>query len=250
MVGAASPSALLGRVVLRRLRHQRRSVRPAVQLRHDARLHDRHLGAEFRQQTSWSTRRSSAPACRSARRCSYAGGFYYAIFALHPAAVLRGAEVHLRPAAQDAARCGHRQPRHRRARPRGSTPRSTTCRTASCMFDARPPAGRHQPQAHRILRLCRDRAPVRRDARRELVRDCVEAGAILRSEAERLAADLEDRLSGTRRDGFTIQKQDGRTLESDLPADGKRRLGRADRGRHRAARRRRRGSTISPATMR
>jgi diguanylate cyclase (GGDEF)-like protein len=46
-----------------------------------------------------------------------------------------------------------------------------------------------------------------------LVHQWVEAGVVLRSEADRLASALEDRLSGDDRDGFTLQKQDGRTLE-------------------------------------
>ncbi|MCR4283518.1 MAG: EAL domain-containing protein, partial [Bauldia sp.] len=47
---------------------------------------------------------------------------------------------------------------------------------------------------------------------RELILDWVEAGAILRSEAERLAADIEVRLGAYESKGFTIHKQDGRTL--------------------------------------
>ena len=47
---------------------------------------------------------------------------------------------------------------------------------------------------------------------RELVLDCVEGGAILRSESDRLASDIEIRLDGSDTKGFTLQKQDGRTL--------------------------------------
>ena len=47
---------------------------------------------------------------------------------------------------------------------------------------------------------------------RELVRDCVAAGTILRSESDRFAGDLDQRLAGSDKTGFTIQKQDGRTL--------------------------------------
>jgi diguanylate cyclase (GGDEF)-like protein/PAS domain S-box-containing protein len=48
---------------------------------------------------------------------------------------------------------------------------------------------------------------------RELVLDWVEAGAVLRSETDRLATDIETRLGAPESKGFTIQKQDGRTLD-------------------------------------
>ena len=66
---------------------------------------------------------------------------------------------------------------------------------------------------------------------RDLVRDSVAAGTILRSESDRFATDLEQRLGGADKTSFTIQKQDGRTLEPYLPADGERRLG-GSGGRH------------------
>ncbi|MEX0697639.1 MAG: EAL domain-containing protein [Dongiaceae bacterium] len=47
---------------------------------------------------------------------------------------------------------------------------------------------------------------------REMILDWVEGGAVLRSEADRVAGDLERRLGTTENKGFTIQKQDGRTL--------------------------------------
>ena len=47
---------------------------------------------------------------------------------------------------------------------------------------------------------------------RELAIDCVEAGTILRSELDRLASDIDLRLTGSETKGFTLQKQDGRTL--------------------------------------
>ncbi len=47
---------------------------------------------------------------------------------------------------------------------------------------------------------------------RDLVRDSVAAGTILRSESDRFATDLEQRLTGADNTSFTIQKQDGRTL--------------------------------------
>ena len=48
---------------------------------------------------------------------------------------------------------------------------------------------------------------------REMILDWVEAGAVLRSEADRLAGDLERRLGTTETRGLTVQKQDGRTLD-------------------------------------
>ncbi len=50
------------------------------------------------------------------------------------------------------------------------------------------------------------------ESARDLVRDCVAAGTILRSESDRFASNLEQRLSGSDTTGFTIHKQDGRTL--------------------------------------
>ena len=47
---------------------------------------------------------------------------------------------------------------------------------------------------------------------RDLVRDCVAAGTILRSESDRFATNLERRLTGADKSGFNIHKQDGRTL--------------------------------------
>ncbi len=47
---------------------------------------------------------------------------------------------------------------------------------------------------------------------RDLVRDCVAAGTILRSESDRFATNLERRLTGADKSGFTIHKQDGRAL--------------------------------------
>jgi diguanylate cyclase (GGDEF)-like protein len=54
-----------------------------------------------------------------------------------------------------------------------------------------------------------------------LVHHWVAAGVVLRSEADRLATALEDRLTGRDRDGFTLQKQDGRTLEFEFEAMAK-----------------------------
>jgi diguanylate cyclase (GGDEF)-like protein/PAS domain S-box-containing protein len=48
---------------------------------------------------------------------------------------------------------------------------------------------------------------------RELVLDCVEAGTILRADADRFADQLENRLTGADLGSFTVQRQDGRTLQ-------------------------------------
>jgi diguanylate cyclase (GGDEF)-like protein len=47
---------------------------------------------------------------------------------------------------------------------------------------------------------------------RELLRECVQAGTVLRSESERLATDLDARLSNRESGGFTVPTQEGRTL--------------------------------------
>ncbi len=47
---------------------------------------------------------------------------------------------------------------------------------------------------------------------RELVRECVAVGTVLRSAGDQLIEDFENRLAAGRSDSFTIQKQDGRTL--------------------------------------
>jgi diguanylate cyclase (GGDEF)-like protein len=48
---------------------------------------------------------------------------------------------------------------------------------------------------------------------REMILDWVEAGAVLRSEADRLAGELERRLGARETKGLAVQKQDGRTLD-------------------------------------
>ncbi len=47
---------------------------------------------------------------------------------------------------------------------------------------------------------------------RELVRECVAVGSVLRSAGDQLIEDFENRLAAGRSDSFNIQKQDGRTL--------------------------------------
>jgi len=81
-----------------------------------------------------------------------------------------------------------------------------------CMFDSE----RRLVVINRKLREffgTADATAYRGETARELIRDWVETGAILRSEADRLATALEERLAGTKTGGFTIQKQDGRTLD-------------------------------------
>ena len=48
---------------------------------------------------------------------------------------------------------------------------------------------------------------------REMILDWVEAGTILRSETDRLAGEIETRLAAPDSKSFTVQKQDGRTLD-------------------------------------
>ena len=79
-----------------------------------------------------------------------------------------------------------------------------------CMFDAE----RHVVVVNNRLAQLFDLSATDRkgETARELVGDCVAAGAILRSESEQFAVDLEKRVAGVDKSGFTIQKQDGRTL--------------------------------------
>jgi diguanylate cyclase (GGDEF)-like protein len=80
-----------------------------------------------------------------------------------------------------------------------------------CMFDAERRLVVSNRRLVDILGI-----PDGRDRRgqtvRELCLDCVEAGTILRSEADALADDIEMRLKGGDTRGFTLLKQDGRTL--------------------------------------
>ena len=79
-----------------------------------------------------------------------------------------------------------------------------------CMFDAEH---RVAVVNNRLIELFDLPAMDRKgETARDLVRDCVAAGTILRSESDRFATNLERRLAGADKSGFTIQKQDGRTL--------------------------------------
>jgi len=80
-----------------------------------------------------------------------------------------------------------------------------------CMFDADRRLVVTNKRLEEILGIA-GRADRKGQTVRELVLDCVEAGTILRSELDRLANDIESRLKGIDTKGFTVQKQDGRTL--------------------------------------
>ncbi len=80
-----------------------------------------------------------------------------------------------------------------------------------CMFDADRRVVVTNKRLAEILGLA-SRGDRKGQTVRELVLDCVEAGTILRSELDRLASDIEARLRGIQNTGFTVQKQDGRTL--------------------------------------
>jgi diguanylate cyclase (GGDEF)-like protein len=47
---------------------------------------------------------------------------------------------------------------------------------------------------------------------RELIRECIPAGTILRSDVDQLVAEFDKRLASARRESFTVQTQGGRTL--------------------------------------
>jgi len=80
-----------------------------------------------------------------------------------------------------------------------------------CMFDADRRVVVTNKRLGEILGLAepRDR---KGQTVREFVLDCVQAGSVLRSELDRLSTEIEKRLKGQESKGFTIEKQDGRTL--------------------------------------
>jgi len=80
-----------------------------------------------------------------------------------------------------------------------------------CMFDADRRVAVTNKRLREILGLP-DNTDQKGQTVRGLALDCVEAGTILRSELDRLASDIEHRLKGNDTKGFTLQKQDGRTL--------------------------------------
>ena len=80
-----------------------------------------------------------------------------------------------------------------------------------CMFDAERRVVVTNKRLDEVLGLP-EHVDRKGETVRELAIDCVEAGTILRTELDRLSSDLSDRLSGKETRGFTLQKQDGRTL--------------------------------------
>jgi PAS domain-containing protein len=101
-----------------------------------------------------------------------------------------------------------------------------------CMFDANRQMVVHNKRLVEILGIPQD-IDHKGQTVRELLRDCVDAGTILRSETERLVAEFEARLSGGDR-WLQHANPGGQVAEPHLPADGERRHGGLDRGRHRA----------------
>ncbi|HVZ15160.1 MAG TPA: EAL domain-containing protein [Bauldia sp.] len=89
-----------------------------------------------------------------------------------------------------------------------------------CMFDADRRVVVTNKRLGEILGLAepRDR---KGQTVREFVLDCVQAGSVLRSEMDRLATDIEKRLKGLESRGFTLEKQDGRTLSLTFQAMAK-----------------------------
>jgi diguanylate cyclase (GGDEF)-like protein len=80
-----------------------------------------------------------------------------------------------------------------------------------CMFNAERRLVVTNKRLNEVLGLRSD-ADHKGQTVRELALDCVEAGAILRSELDRLASDIERCLIGVDAKGLILQKQDGRTL--------------------------------------
>jgi diguanylate cyclase (GGDEF)-like protein len=89
-----------------------------------------------------------------------------------------------------------------------------------CMFDADRRVVVTNKRLGEILGLAepRDR---KGQTVREFVLDCAQAGSILRSEMDRLATEIERRLKGQESKGFTLEKQDGRTLSLTFQAMAK-----------------------------
>ncbi len=139
----------------------------------------------------------------------YAGGFYYAVFALCllPFFIaLRLISNRLRKTLLDAVIAG----RDLALLAGRFDTALNNMPSGLCMFD-----GEHRVAVvnNRLIELFDLPAVDRKgETARELVRDCVAAGTILRSESDRFASYLEQRLAGSDKTGFTIQKQDGRTL--------------------------------------
>jgi diguanylate cyclase (GGDEF)-like protein/PAS domain S-box-containing protein len=81
-----------------------------------------------------------------------------------------------------------------------------------CMFDANRRVVVTNRRFRELLGLSDD-AENKGETVRELAIDCVEAGTILRTELDRLANDIDLRLRGEERKGFTLDRRDGRTLD-------------------------------------
>ena len=139
----------------------------------------------------------------------YVGGFYYVVFAvfLLPFFVaLRFISDRLRKTLLDAVISG----RDLALLAGRFDTALNNMPSGLCMFDAEH---RVAVVNNRLIALFDLPAMDRKgETARDLVRDCVAAGTILRSESDRFATNLERRLSGADKSGFTIQKQDGRTL--------------------------------------
>ena len=141
----------------------------------------------------------------------YAGGFYYAVFGLcllpfFVALVLisnrlRRTLLDAVVAARDIGVLAQRFDTALNNMPHGL-----------CMFDADLRLVVTNRRLVEILGVA-DGEDRRGQTVRELCRDCVEAGTILRSQADGLAHEIESRLRGGDSKGFTLQKQDGRTLD-------------------------------------
>jgi diguanylate cyclase (GGDEF)-like protein len=139
----------------------------------------------------------------------YAGGFYYwafALFLLPFFVALRFISDRLRKTLLDAVIAG----RDLALLAGRFDTALNNMPSGLCMFDSQR---RVVVINNRLLDLLDLPALDRRgESAHDLVRDCVAAGTVLRSESDRFASDLEQRLSGADNTGFTIQKQDGRTL--------------------------------------
>ena len=140
----------------------------------------------------------------------YAGGFYYAVFGLvllpffmalvFISARLRKTLLDAVVASRDVMLLAARFDTALNNMPHGL-----------CMFDADERLVVTNKRLNEIFGVA-DGPDRKGQTVRELILDWVDAGAVLRSEAERLASDLERRLGTPESKGFTIQKQDGRTL--------------------------------------
>ena len=161
--------------------------------------------------------------------------------------LLRRAAAHHFHDVSDDSQVAEYDARHDFAGECASTPRSTTCRTACACSTRERPAGRRQQPAQRVARH-RAGSRAKDMTVRELLYDCVRARADFRVHGRA-------RRGAVR--GAPVRPQDRQHHHRDagrphalahLPADGERRLGRADRGHHRAQERR--GQDQPPGALR